>query len=492
MLFLTIAVAASSLWDGDFFDPDELKITLQRSGDDLLAHSSDWDISGSIIGDTTAHLAGLEGVLSNAGVTWSNGVVWTRHALPSVLPPPTWGGTYRAKTNGIDVTLSLPNPTTARASSNSFGTPAMGHVSGDTISMFGVRGKLRAGYALDGGVNNVIDWANGEVWTKTVSTGPTEHLKRASPPPPLLAAGTPGAAPDYWAADFAAAAHAPPDAAAAFLAVGGPGSRGPAMYANQSPRTPGSAMGGTAGGAVRAYSYGEVGGQPTGQLATLHAPADVAKSSTPASSSVDGEGGGGGGVGVVGWALGLLALMCAGLAARSYQRHGTVQPALLRDDARELFVTIRHHGLLNALRSRGGRAPAGSARLATNDESVEGWHEDAREGAEGAGWVGAVQARLPARAAELLGAFTASVSAAYAAKPVASAAEDGVGTEINWGGGEEEEEGGDEGGAPRGLDEAPPTRGYDWGEGPKLSWEVGASLPPTKLPDYDREIGEEC
>ena len=218
----TTTADETASWEGDFYDPDDLKITLRTNGNELVAHSVDWEINGEITGASRAQLAGLTGMLSRDGISWSNGVVWSRAKLP-VLAPPTWSGHYHATKYGIDVTISVKSHNQVEAVSPSFHSPASGRVSGDTISLFGLTGKLRAGLASDGWAANIIDWSNGETWTKVLSSdggaGPGSALPlsasanaqpmggslRPPPPPPLLAAGTPGAGPDYFAADFQAA-----------------------------------------------------------------------------------------------------------------------------------------------------------------------------------------------------------------------------------------------------------------------------------------------
>ena len=433
LLVLTVAIAGSSLWDGDFYDPDDLKITLKRSGgDELLAHSDDWDITGTVIGDTKAHLAGLEGTLSREAVTWSNGVVWTRHSLPTLLPPPTWAGEYRNKQGNIEVALSLPSPSTARAESDFFTAPAMGSVSGDTIHMFGVLGKLRAGYALDGGINNVIDWSNGEVWTKMVSQGPTEHLPAAKPrswpppPPPLLAAGTPGAGPDYWAADFAAAAHRP---AGEKAPVKPPVKPQAAAFAVDT-RAAAAGSSGAASSILGTSMYSHAAGVSSADVYSYEQGALEPSPRADVTADARSTRGGGGGAGTP---LLLLLLISGGaFAAHSYRRHGVLQNQLLRDDAREVLRRARE--LLSNLRRRSRELSqhGAYASAVTTEESADR-HEDAKDAKEllGGGWLllwgtlGSLKTRLPAVCTEGLAALTA----AYGAREVASAS-DGIGTEI--------------------------------------------------------------
>ena len=53
LLALAARTAADGLsWDGIFFDPDELQITITRSGSTILAHSADWEITGTLTSDT--------------------------------------------------------------------------------------------------------------------------------------------------------------------------------------------------------------------------------------------------------------------------------------------------------------------------------------------------------------------------------------------------------------------------------------------------------
>ena len=87
LLALLIASARALSWDGDYFDPDELKISVSRSAAGILAKSSDWEIAGQLLSENRAKLAGLEGTLSDRGISWSNGVVWLRKrtAAPTQL-----------------------------------------------------------------------------------------------------------------------------------------------------------------------------------------------------------------------------------------------------------------------------------------------------------------------------------------------------------------------------------------------------------------------
>ena len=90
------SAAAALAWEGEYFDPDELKITVSRSGANLLASSVDWQITGTLTSETRVRLAGLDGTLSASGIAWSNGVLWSRKAVAVPVAPPTWPGTYHA------------------------------------------------------------------------------------------------------------------------------------------------------------------------------------------------------------------------------------------------------------------------------------------------------------------------------------------------------------------------------------------------------------
>ena len=207
-------------------DPDELKITLSHSGTTLNAHTQDWEISGTITSSTHASLAGLEGTLSSRAVTWSNGVVWSREQVATPVAPPTWPGTYHAARAGITIKIMQPSDTKVIAegtryavSTNAFilfaCTPILSHtfyslffvsahsqgkkaftvdgrISGNTIKMFDIEGRLRNGYSSS---EAIIDWTNGEQWTRGVSTttsAPSTQqqptTRKSPPPPPLLAA----------------------------------------------------------------------------------------------------------------------------------------------------------------------------------------------------------------------------------------------------------------------------------------------------------------
>jgi hypothetical protein len=112
LLYVAHSAAAAVLsWEGEYYDPDELKITLTRSGSSLLAHSADWEISGTLTSDTSARLAGLEGLLTARGVSWSNGVVWSRKAVLAPLAPPTWSGMWHGQRANIDIRMSQPSDT---------------------------------------------------------------------------------------------------------------------------------------------------------------------------------------------------------------------------------------------------------------------------------------------------------------------------------------------------------------------------------------------
>ena len=111
LLVCAARTSAAPSWDGDYFDPDELKISISRSGSSILAHSADWEISGSLTSETRARLAGLDGLLSDSGVAWSNGVVWSRQAVAVPLAPPTWPGSYHASHANIQIRITQPSDT---------------------------------------------------------------------------------------------------------------------------------------------------------------------------------------------------------------------------------------------------------------------------------------------------------------------------------------------------------------------------------------------
>ena len=39
---LLVAHAAAAAWDGTYYDPDDLKVTIKRTGNAIVAHSNDW------------------------------------------------------------------------------------------------------------------------------------------------------------------------------------------------------------------------------------------------------------------------------------------------------------------------------------------------------------------------------------------------------------------------------------------------------------------
>ena len=162
LLVLLTSSAASSSWDGVFYDPDELKITIRRTGASIVAKSDDWDISGTLISESKARLAGLEGTLGEAGVSWSNGVVWSKQESAAPLEPPTWKGLWHGKVNDNDVSVWKTSPTriVAEGYRNGKKWKAEGHVSGDQIYLFGISGRVRSGYSAD---DAVIDWSNKEM-----------------------------------------------------------------------------------------------------------------------------------------------------------------------------------------------------------------------------------------------------------------------------------------------------------------------------------------
>ena len=127
--------ALSPSWDGVFYDPDELKITIHRTGSSIVAKSDDWDIAGELTSETKARLAGLEGTLEETGVSWSNGVVWSKKVSGAPLEPPTWPGAWHGKINDNDVSVWKTSPTriVAEGYRNGKKWKAEGRVSGDVL-----------------------------------------------------------------------------------------------------------------------------------------------------------------------------------------------------------------------------------------------------------------------------------------------------------------------------------------------------------------------
>ena len=152
LLACGLALPTSSLaavsWDGTYFDPDDLKITVKRTGSAIVAHSDDWEISGTLASESRARLAGLDGVLGEDGgkITWSNGVTWSRKEAATLQAPPEWKGRWHGEVNQNDISLWLTSPTrvVAEGIRNGKKWKAEGHISGDTIYLFGISGKVHS------------------------------------------------------------------------------------------------------------------------------------------------------------------------------------------------------------------------------------------------------------------------------------------------------------------------------------------------------------
>ena len=102
------------------------------------------EISGVVTSETHARLAGLDGVLEDSTITWSNGVKWSRKEAAALLAPPEWKGMWHGKVNNNDVSVWLTSPTrvVAEGMRNGKKWKADGHVSGDMIYLFGISGKV--------------------------------------------------------------------------------------------------------------------------------------------------------------------------------------------------------------------------------------------------------------------------------------------------------------------------------------------------------------
>ena len=529
-------------WDGTYFDPDELTITLTRTGSTVLAHSADWEITGTLTSETRARLAGLDGALSETGITWSNGVTWSKQQVLTPKPPPGWAGTYHAQKANIDIRVTQQtdtkvvaegtrcarmlrdlcwrcvswscsgsggctrtraarpshppchSPTRVPPPSHTFPNrsqgkkfKADGFISGDTISMFGITGKLSASDS------SVIHWSNREEWRKAL---PAVAVVARPPPPPLLAAGVAGAQPDYWAASFAsAAAHANDPSAASTSSTSG--SAATAAHAAPTARPPtraGSAP--TAAAAAAAALDAELndagndpfltssdddmtslgddmtdlaGGDSTWAAAAVggtweatHGGQPSSKRSHPLTTLL----------------LLLVFLTLAGaiaFAVGSYRRHGTTDKQLLLDDWRALQDAIR------AKASGGVHVGGGMERVHASEEEAE-----LKEMRADGGLTSRIMSALAT-----LGAAASVVMSAIGREPeVASAADDAPAAGRNVRAADDDD---DEGGGSHAVEFETPSK-YEW-EGEKLSWEAGSGPPPDNLPDYadyTEESGEVC
>ena len=56
VLAAALLLASSPSFDGEFFDPDDLEITISHTGSQIVAHSVDWEIRGVVTSPTHARL----------------------------------------------------------------------------------------------------------------------------------------------------------------------------------------------------------------------------------------------------------------------------------------------------------------------------------------------------------------------------------------------------------------------------------------------------
>ena len=57
---LLLCVSALGTWDGDFYDPDDLKIHLEQRGTSLVAHSEDWGTCAPLPGRLAGQLVHVD------------------------------------------------------------------------------------------------------------------------------------------------------------------------------------------------------------------------------------------------------------------------------------------------------------------------------------------------------------------------------------------------------------------------------------------------
>ena len=320
------------------------------------------------------------------------------------------------------------------------------------------------------------------------------------PPPPLLAADLPGAAADYWAADFAAAAARP-----AAQTGGALGSDLPYLAGSQVGQysSMSDAMGASAASSPAAgYTMN---GLEVSRPTVVHAghtydDADPVDSFAGASTGSYGMRGsnnlgpaavtrrdaGGGGTT---WAALLLLMLVGGsvaFVARSHQRHGTLDSQLLLDDLKALADSVR------------SGQPGSAHRRVTMDEEaadMEGLQKELGSSLAAMAQRVPVPVRTAAAAglAIMRGAL-ASARDLVTARTVASAVDDVAWEDTRMvrrlSGETHSESGARSGGLVAAGDDGcggspqltPRGPEYEW-EGEKLSWESGQGLPPEKLPD---------
>lgn len=334
-------------WTGEYIDPDDLHITLDRSGNNLAARSVDWEIAGEVVTENQAELAGLIGVLSETGVLWSNGMHWKRF-----VRPPTWPGQYHAMVHDIDVRLTLTSATQAKAFSSSFSKPMTGTINGDTIDMFGLKGQLRARISQTGDDIDVIEWSNKEVWNKPARS-PASPPQPPPPPPPLPIATTGS----FWASGAARTLPKPMDAMAAHIRGGSPADvqgRGEEDYYEYEAEDMDASMGVSASSSLSSLGASQpqrgdggvrvsgVGGTGTGTGTGGGTGVGGGGVGGVGGGARGGDGGGGGGGGMLFVALVLIAMGGSGVfVATSFRRHGAIDVQLLRDDAKASLSWVR-------------------------------------------------------------------------------------------------------------------------------------------------------
>jgi hypothetical protein len=191
----------------------------------------------------------------------------------------------------------------------------------------------------------------------STQTTPGDVVARSPPPPPLLAAGAAGALPDYWAAQFAAAAgelapgHPNGAGPAATASAAGSSERGATLtvHVNDGSIAGSAKTGGVGGAASSAYQPDEddetEGVDPFAVLAST-VDDDEHVAPLAAATSASGRSGAAPRVSSCGFfchvwpLLSLLALAVGGFVLHSRHKHGVLDKEMVVEDARSLLATV--------------------------------------------------------------------------------------------------------------------------------------------------------
>lgn len=142
LLGRSLASAPVASWNGTFVDPTGTRIEIRQAGSALLASAAHWEVEGSVEGDGTAHLAGLDGRRDPAlgDIVWSNGARWAyeRHEEEG-SPSIAWEGKYVDDTRQ-SLYIERLRGDEVRVASSSW--EAAGHVKDGTIFLLGHAGHV--------------------------------------------------------------------------------------------------------------------------------------------------------------------------------------------------------------------------------------------------------------------------------------------------------------------------------------------------------------